>query len=199
MGVFESSIPLLYEAAGYPETLYSYFLSANNLVSIFLPGMISYLAVRCDHYKIDYIAIGISILGALLLGYTKNAWFLIAAALLLVSGRSCLNCSFGNIVNVWISSWIVVIMAKDAFAPISFAYFYDCFQGEQAAEVMGLTTSVGNAFSLVMPLVIGWLWSVSTTFVFVLGAVCNLLAAAVVIVMLPNVKSASEPNIMGQR
>lgn len=83
---------------------------------------------------------------------------------------------------------ILFTMLKDVFAPVSFAYFYDCFPDEKAVAVMGLNSSVGNACSFFAPLLVGAVWAYSPRFTFGIGAVSNLIAVLIAVFMLPNVK-----------
>ncbi len=83
---------------------------------------------------------------------------------------------------------VILTMIKDIFAPISFAYFFDCFPEEKGIMIQGILSSVGNALNLLAPLFVGFLWVISPGYVFLLGAVGNGIAAVVAALMLPNVK-----------
>lgn len=81
---------------------------------------------------------------------------------------------------------LVLSMIKDAFAPISFAYFFDCFNNSESSIVLGFISSVGSAVNLIVPIFVSFLWSSSYKYVFILGAFCNIIAALVATFMLPN-------------
>ncbi len=83
---------------------------------------------------------------------------------------------------------VVLTMVKDSLAPISFAYFYDCFSEEKGVIVMGVLSSIGNSLSFLAPILIGILWSISIKYVFLIGAMGSGLAALVAVFMLPNIK-----------
>lgn len=81
---------------------------------------------------------------------------------------------------------LILSMVKDAFAPISFAYFFDCFDDNNSSLVLGFISSVGSAFNLVVPIFVSFLWANSHKYVFFLGAFCNVVAALLAAFMLPN-------------
>ncbi|HNV43163.1 MAG TPA: MFS transporter [Exilispira sp.] len=84
---------------------------------------------------------------------------------------------------------IVCTMIKDAFAPSSFAYLYDCFQDKKGIVVQGFLSSIDNALSFVAPLLIGILWNISKKWVFLLGASGCLFSSIIAIITLPDVIS----------
>lgn len=87
---------------------------------------------------------------------------------------------------------IVLTMIKDIFAPISFAYFFDCFEDSNGVLILGLLSSVANALSFIIPLAIGVLWSASYKYVFFIAIAGNLIAAVIAALGLPNKKSSCE-------
>lgn len=83
---------------------------------------------------------------------------------------------------------ILISMLKDILAPISYAYFYDCFSDEDGTMVLGVVSSVSNALGLVIPLFVSLLWTYSPRMVFLIGGLGSVTAAVIAAVMLPNVK-----------
>lgn len=95
--------------------------------------------------------------------------------------------AFTNNITLFIVG-IVLIMIKDALAPISFAYYFDCFPEEKGTLIMGILSSLGNALSFIAPIIVGILWVSSAKYVFLFGALGNGLSALVAIFMLPDIR-----------
>ncbi len=98
-GPLETSMPLLFEKIGLGERNYGYLLSIINILHVFLPGFVAYLANKINSSYIAILAMVLSLLGSIFLGFSSNIYMVFIFALLLYSGRTFFNFSFGNSVN----------------------------------------------------------------------------------------------------
>ena len=82
----------------------------------------------------------------------------------------------------------LITVLKDAFAPVSFSYFFDCFPESNAQFVLGLLSSINGIVTTILPILVGFLWLKSHRLVFIVGAAGIVLAFLVALFVLPNVK-----------
>lgn len=83
---------------------------------------------------------------------------------------------------------IIISSIKDALAPISFAYLYDCLEQDTTVAVIGVIESTSNAVGIIAPILIGAMWQFSYRIVFILGATACFLAALIGILNLPDIQ-----------
>lgn len=85
---------------------------------------------------------------------------------------------------------IFLTMIKDALAPMSYAYYYDCFDGGNGPIIMGLLTSVSNFIGILAPFLIGIAWETYSAGIFYFAVLGNGMSAIMAFVLLPNIKKA---------
>lgn len=83
---------------------------------------------------------------------------------------------------------IVVSTIKDAFAPISFAYLYECLDENTTITMLGIIESASNILGILVPIIVGMLWEYSYRSVFLLGAVACGIAVIIGVKNLPDIK-----------
>lgn len=99
-GPFEKIIPLLMQYKGFNEASYGIFLSIINVIHIFLPAIVAYLTRKISPYKIAIFAMILSLLGGFFTGVTsQNSVVIFMFLIIIVSGRTIFNFSFGNSIN----------------------------------------------------------------------------------------------------
>jgi len=92
--------------------------------------------------------------------------------------------AFSQNATIFIIAYTISIL-RSIFSPISFAYFFDCFSEEDAPLALGILTSIGNATLTIMPFIVGILWVISHSLVFILSATAIIVATLIAIVILP--------------
>ena len=127
----------------------------NSILSVFL----AHLSDATGRKKLFILDIIIDIIPCLLYAFTSSVLFF------------CIGLAVSTI--------------KDAFAPISFAYLYDCLDDDKTVTMIGLIDSASNAVGLFIPALMGLLWSISYRSVFIIGAAACLLAAILSAINLP--------------
>lgn len=99
-GPVEKVIPVIFDNSGLDGSVYGFFLSVNNMVHVFLPFLISFLTVRYSSYLIAVIAMILSFCGSFFVGISDlNAGYAILFCVMIISGRTVFNFSFGNMIN----------------------------------------------------------------------------------------------------
>ena len=101
----EDSLLLFFLDSGFTEFQFGLLKSLNEIVHIFLPALISYLAIRKSADKIGIVGIVICMFGSIVLGaFNMNLFFVLLVGAILLSGRTIVNFSFGNAINLSVSS-----------------------------------------------------------------------------------------------
>jgi len=101
----EDSLLLFFLDSGFTEFQFGLLKSLNEIVHIFLPALISYLAIRKSASKIGIVGIIICMFGSIVLGaFNMNLFFMLLICAVLLSGRTIVNFSFGNAINLSVSS-----------------------------------------------------------------------------------------------
>ncbi len=83
---------------------------------------------------------------------------------------------------------VAVSTIKDAFAPISFAYLYECLDEDTTVTMLGMIESASNALGIIVPVLVGLLWEYSYRSVFLLGALACGLAMLISMKNLPDIR-----------
>lgn len=120
-------------------------------------------------------------------GKSKKAVFIVDIAVDMIPALLFL---FGNSRGFFFAAYFV-IMLKDFFAPISYAYKHDCFTEEEGIMALGVLASIDNAFSIIYPVVIGLLWNQNYKLVYLFSFVTIFISMLLCCIGLPN-KAAND-------
>lgn len=159
-------LPLLGIRSGVPISSFLYLSGAFTIANAVLSVIISYYFDGKSKKAVYIFDIAIDMIPALLFLFGEGRMLFIAA--------------------------YFVIMLKDFFAPISYAYKHDCFEEAEGIMAMGALSSIESAFSVIYPAVIGMLWERNYRLVYLLSSVAILAAAIICCVGLPNKTAAAE-------
>lgn len=153
-GPLEQSLPLFFDSRGYSTFLYGVFLSCSNGIGIILPAMVAFLTINFNYRIITSVGLLISMVSGILLCRSESSLLVIVLTLLLCSGRSFFNFSFGSAVTTLIPSedraQYFVIRDIFLFGGISLGLFLGSYIIDRLSiDIMYLLFSLGMSISIV--------------------------------------------------
>ena len=98
-GPLEQSIALFFDSKGVSTSTYGIFLALNNGIDIILPALVAYFTVKMNYKFVTTAGLMLAVISGSLLGWSSSDWGIICLALLMFTGRSFFNFSFGSVVT----------------------------------------------------------------------------------------------------